>query len=89
MDKLVPHAIVAPISFSRENLIVTKVSLRKINSYQDLNRLQLEEKHNFAGCTVMIVQNLNFIGLEMSRCLARYVLCAVRSCAMKQRFQVS
>jgi len=26
------------ISLSRENLIVTKVSLRKINNYQDLNR---------------------------------------------------
>ena len=77
------------ISFSRENLIVTKVSLRKINSYQDLNRLQLEEKQNFAGCTVMIVQNLDFIVLQMNRCLARYVLFAVRSCPIKQWFQVS
>jgi len=60
-------------------VIVTKVSLRKINSYLDLNRLQLEEKQNFAGCTVMIVKNLDLIGLEMNRCLARYVLFAVRS----------
>ena len=73
------------ISFSRENLIVTKVSLRKINSYQDLNRLQLEEKQNFAGYTVKIVQNFDF----MNKCLARYVLFAVRSCPMKPWFQVS
>ena len=75
--------------FLKRKLDSNKMSLRKTNSDQDLNRLQLEEKQNFAGCTVMIVQNLDLIGLEMNRCLARYVLFAVRSCPMKQWFQVS
>ena len=39
---------------SSENLVVTKVSLRKINNYQDHNRLQLEKTQNFAGSNVMI-----------------------------------
>jgi len=43
------------ISFSRENLLLTKVSLGKINNSQDLNGLQLESKQNFTSCTVKIL----------------------------------
>jgi len=71
---------------SLENLIVTKVSLRKINNYQDHNRLQMEKsKISQWLFRIRILLDWRWTDTVHSpRCVF-----AVRSCPMKQWFQVN
>jgi len=69
--------------------MVTKVSLRNINNYQDLNR-SVGKKVNFRRfyCDDYLKFGFHWTGDEQMP-IARCVLFAVRSCPMKQWFQVS
>jgi len=73
---------------SSENLIVTKVSLRKINNYQDHNRLQLEKaKFHRLHCDGYLEFGFHWTGEEQMprpRCVF-----AVRSSSMKRWFQLN